>query len=131
MDVALQTQSPADFDATVERARVALAEEGFGVLTEIDLAGTLKKKIGAEMPRYLILGACNPPAAKQAVEADPRIGVMLPCNVVVRETEAGGPVEVLAFDPMMMAGEGSPAGIRDVATDIGARLGRVIAKLAT
>jgi len=122
----LGTTTDLTFDDAVGRAREALAEQGFGVLTEIDLAGTLKKKIDAEMPRYLILGACHPASAHRAVQADPRIGVMLPCNVVVRETRTGGPVEIMAFDPMTMAGPDAPDEIRAVATDVAGRLGQVV-----
>ena len=86
------------FDDAVERATAVLAENGFGVLATIDVSGTLKKKLGVDMPRYVILGACSPKYANQALQAEPHIGVMLPCNVVVRETEAG--TEVAAVDPI-------------------------------
>ena len=86
------------FDEAVERATAVLAENGFGVLTTIDVSGTLKKKLDVDMPRYVILGACNPGYAHQALQAEPHIGVMLPCNVIVRETDGG--VEVAAIDPI-------------------------------
>jgi len=86
------------FDEAVERATAVLQENGFGVLTTIDVSATLKKKLDVDMPRYVILGACNPGYAHQALQAEPHIGVMLPCNVIVRETDGG--VEVAAIDPI-------------------------------
>ena len=86
------------FDEAVERATQVLQENGFGVLTTIDVSGTLKKKLDVDMPRYVILGACNPGYAHKALQAEPHIGLMLPCNVTVRETDDG--VEVAAIDPI-------------------------------
>ena len=87
----------ASFDSVAERTREALAKQGFGVLTEIDVRATLKKKLGVEMAPYLILGACNPQMAHQALQLEPRLGAMLPCNVILRAVEGG--VEVSAVDP--------------------------------
>ena len=85
--------------ATVEaRTRAALATQGFGVLTEIDVRATMKAKLGLDMPGYRILGACNPKMAWQAIGIEPRVGAMLPCNVILRETEGG--IEVSAIDPV-------------------------------
>ena len=80
------------------RTRAALADNGFGILTEIDVKATMKKKLDAEMPPYRIFGACNPKMAYQAIGIEPRVGAMLPCNVILREVEGG--VEVSAIDPV-------------------------------
>ena len=88
----------AKFDAVGSRTRTALAANGFGVLTEIDVAATMKKKIDVDMPAYLILGACNPKMAWQAIGMEPRVGAMLPCNVILRAVDSG--VEVSAVDPV-------------------------------
>ncbi|MBF0285787.1 MAG: DUF302 domain-containing protein [Magnetococcales bacterium] len=90
------------YDEAVSAIRAALAEQGFGILSEIDVAATLKKKLGVDHPPTLILGACNPPLAHRAMSAAPDIAVLLPCNVVVRVNAAGG-VEIAAVDPMVMA----------------------------
>ena len=87
-----------NFDAVDTRTRKALADHGFGVLTEIDVAATMKKKLDVDMPAYRILGACNPKMAHQAIGMEPRVGAMLPCNVILREV-AGG-IEVSAIDPV-------------------------------
>lgn len=88
----------ADFDAVDARTRTALSAHGFGVLTEIDVKATMKKKLGADMPAYRILGACNPQMALEAIGMEPRVGAMLPCNVILREVTGG--VEVSAIDPV-------------------------------
>ena len=88
----------ADIEDIDTRTREALAKHGFGVLTEIDVKATMKKKLDVEMPSYLILGACNPKMAHQAIGIEPRVGAMLPCNVILREVEGG--VEVSAIDPV-------------------------------
>lgn len=87
-----------DFEDVDARTRAALAEHGFGVLTEIDVKATMKKKLDVEMTPYRILGACNPNMAHQAIGMEPRIGAMLPCNVILREVEGG--IEVSAVDPV-------------------------------
>ena len=88
----------AGIDDVDSRTREALANLGFGVLTEIDVKATMKKKLDVEMPAYRILGACNPKMAHQAIGIEPRVGAMLPCNVIIREVEGG--VEVSAIDPV-------------------------------
>tara|TARA_R110002167_G_scaffold262151_1_gene468814 strand:+ start:163 stop:642 length:480 start_codon:yes stop_codon:yes gene_type:complete len=88
----------ADFDDITKRTRAALADKGFGVLTEIDVKATMKKKLEAEIDPYLILGACNPKMAFEAIKIEPRVGAMLPCNVIVRQVGSG--VEVSAIDPV-------------------------------
>jgi uncharacterized protein (DUF302 family) len=88
----------ADFDAVDARTRAALADAGFGILTEIDVKATMKKKLDVEMPAYRILGACNPKMAYEAIAIEPRVGAMLPCNVILREVDGG--VEVSAIDPV-------------------------------
>ncbi|NPV24584.1 DUF302 domain-containing protein [Bradyrhizobium aeschynomenes] len=90
--------SGAGIDDVDARARKALADHGFGVLTEIDVKATMKKKLDVEMKGYRILGACNPKMAHQAIGIEPRVGAMLPCNVILREVEGG--VEVSAIDPV-------------------------------
>ncbi len=90
--------SGADIDDVDARTREALANQGFGVLTEIDVKATMKKKLDVDMPDYRILGACNPKMAHQAIGMEPRVGAMLPCNVILREVEGG--VEVSAIDPV-------------------------------
>lgn len=87
------------FDAVVDRTRSALGDAGFGILTEIDVKSTMKKKLDVEMDDYLILGACNPRMAHRAIGLEPRVGAMLPCNVIVRQT-GGNAVEVSAVDPV-------------------------------
>ncbi len=93
-----RTIADADFADVDARVRAALAERGFGVLTEIDVKATMKKKIDADMDAYTILGACNPKMAWEAIGLEPRVGAMLPCNVILRQTGEG--VEVSAIDPV-------------------------------
>ena len=88
----------ASFDEIDTRTRTALAASGFGILTEIDVKATMKKKLDVDMPSYRILGACNPKMAHQAIGIEPRVGAMLPCNVILRQVEGG--IEVSAIDPV-------------------------------
>jgi uncharacterized protein (DUF302 family) len=97
-----------DFDAAVGRAKAALEREGFGILTEIDVKATLKKKLDVDFHPYLILGACNPKLAHQALQHEDKIGTMLPCNVIVQQLD-GGRVEIAAVDPVAsMQAVGNP-----------------------
>lgn len=118
----------AEFGDAVERTRVALAEQGFGVLTEIDVAATLKAKLGEDMPPYLILGACNPPLAHRALGVDPSIGLLLPCNVVVRVGEDGRTI-VAAMDPGVMVKASGNADLEPVAEQARERLDAALEKL--
>src|SRR5215471_811226 len=100
MDYGRQITLPVPFHETVDRTRAALAAQGFGILTEIDVRATLKAKLGEDMEDYVILGACNPPLAHRALDIDRRIGLLLPCNVVVRADGDNSIVETL--DPRIM-----------------------------
>ncbi|OBI07479.1 ABC transporter [Mycolicibacter heraklionensis] len=132
MSVAISTAvTGADFDAVVEKAREVLKDNGFGVLTEIDMQATLKAKLGEDMERYLILGACNPPLAHRAVTAEKRIGVLLPCNVVVREdTEHPGTVLVEAMNPELMAQVLDNPAVAPIADEVSEKIRNVIDTLA-
>ena len=115
------------FSEAVARVRAALAGQGFGVLTEIDVTATLKAKLGEQIEDYVILGACNPPLAHRALAADRSIGLLLPCNVVVRTTPAGIVVE--ALDPQIMATLTGRAELKPVADEAARRLATALAGL--
>jgi len=108
------------FEPAVAAVREALAEQGFGVLTEIDMAATLKKKLDVDVAPHVILGACNPPLAHRAMQAEDSIGLLLPCNVVVRAVDDGVVVE--ALDPQVMVGVTGNDALTAVADEAGARL---------
>lgn len=130
MSYALSTTLHTSFEDAVGRTRKALADQGFGVLTEIDMKATLKAKLGEDMEDYLILGACNPPLAHQAVNVDRQIGLLLPCNVVVRaDVTAEGTVIVDAMDPQIMVQVSDQPGLREVADGAGAKLQAAIDSL--
>ena len=117
----LTARSPQGYDDTVARVRELLADAGFGVLTEIDIRATLKTKLDVDVPAQVILGACRPQLAHRALEADPSIAAMLPCNVVVREEPDGVVVE--AVDPHVMVGMSTAADVvGEVADDARTRL---------
>ena len=120
----------AGFTDTVQRTRAALAEQGFGVLTEIDVAATMKAKLGLDMSAHLILGACNPPLAHRALELEPAIGVLLPCNVVVR-TMDDSHTRVEAMNPAVMVAATGNQDLADIAEQAGARLAAALDALAT
>ncbi len=128
MSYALSTTVTAPYEPTVQAVRDALAEQGFGVLTEIDIKATLKKKLDVDVPAQVILGACRPPLAHEALQAEPSIGLLLPCNVVVRETEDGTVVE--AVDPQTMVALTDNAGLQPVADEAAERLGKALAALS-
>ena len=116
------------FDKAIEKVTGALKEEGFGVLTDIDVRATLKTKLGVEWQPYRILGACNPQLAHRALLTEDKIGVMLPCNVIVQQ-RADGDVEVAAIDPTAsMQGVGKPA-LSDLAETVRNKLSAVLARL--
>ncbi len=116
------------FDAAIEHVTEELKKEGFGVLTDIDVSVTLKKKLNADFPKYRILGACNPAFAHKALLAENKIGTMLPCNVIVRE-EADGKVEVAAIDPMASMQAVKNADLRSIAVEVQALLKKVVENL--
>ncbi len=113
-----------DFGAVVTRVTDALRKEGFGVLTDIDVSATLKAKLGAEFRPYRILGACNPAMAHKALSIEDKIGVMLPCNVIVQQSGAG--VEVAAVDPVASLGRVGDPALDDAAAAVRAALLRVV-----
>lgn len=116
-----------EFAGTLERVREALKDEGFGVITEIDVRATMKQKLGIDYPDYVILGACNPKLAHRALQAESEVGVLLPCNVVVRESPDG--VVVQAMDPgAAMSVIGTPA-VAEVAVEARERLERVVRRM--
>lgn len=116
---------PGSFDDAVTKVTDELEKEGFGVLTEIDVKATMKKKIDKDMPPYKILGACNPHLANKAISAVPDIGLLLPCNVLVREDESGQ-VEVGFMDPKAVMGLVDNPGVLPVAGEVRERLERVL-----
>jgi uncharacterized protein (DUF302 family) len=121
---AFSTTLDASFDSAIRRVTEELKKEGFGVLMTIDVKKTLKEKLGVDRRPYTILGACNPPLAHRAIEAEPDIGALLPCNVVVRD-DGGGRVTVVFMDPEAVLGLVDNPGVGGLAKEVRARLGRV------
>ena len=117
-----------DFDAAIDKVTADLQTEGFGVLSDIDVAAKMKEKLGEDMPRYRILGACNPALAHQAISAVPDIGLLLPCNVLVREDEEGA-VSVSFMDPESVLSLVDHPGVKPLAGEVKARLERVLETL--
>lgn len=128
MSYTLSTTVARRYAETVAAVRDALGEQGFGVLTEIDLAGTLKAKLDVDIPAQVILGACRPPLAYQAIQADPSVATLLPCNVVVRAVD-GASCLVEAFDPDAMMSFSDSDAVRAVAQDAKQRLTAALASL--
>ncbi len=116
------------FDEAIERVTEELKKEGFGILTDIDVQGTLKKKLDVSFRKYRILGACNPQFAYKALQNESRIGTMLPCNVIVQETE-GGDVEVSAIDPMSSMQAVQNPDLEGIANQVQAKLKSVVDSL--
>jgi uncharacterized protein (DUF302 family) len=110
-----------------ERTRAALQDQGFGILSEIDVEAALREKLGAEVGAYKILGACNPPLAKQAIEVDPDVGALLPCNVLIRANPAGG-TDIAAADPLAMLALG-PEDLTPIAEDARRRIDAALTAL--
>lgn len=124
--LAFQVKLPEPPDAVEEKVAQALEGEGFGVLTRIDVRATLKEKLGADFRPYVILGACNPPLAHQALSNEPLVGMMLPCNVTVEEHEGGSLVSIANPDAILAVGQlAENAVVCDVASEARARLERV------
>lgn len=125
MDLGFSTVVDAPFEDVVERTKASLKEAGFGIVSEINIRNTFKEKLGVEYRDFLILGACNPGLAKRALDEDPSVGLLLPCNVTVVGGEGG--VRVTAVDPMMMLQPmGDNAALRAVAEDASPRLQQAI-----
>jgi uncharacterized protein (DUF302 family) len=117
------------YATAVSRVREELAQEGFGVLTEIDVAATLRQKLGVEMKPYVILGACNPPFAHRALTLEPEIGLLLPCNVVVYEGDTPGTTVVAAMDPEAALELARSPDMKSVALEVKERLRRALQRL--
>lgn len=128
MTYAISTTVENSFDATLDAVRAALAEQGFGILTEFDLAATLKKKLDVDVPRQVVLGACNPPLAHAALQVEDSIGLLLPCNVVVRE-DTSNTILVEAIDPAVMVEVTTNDALQAVADDAGSRLRTALSTL--
>ncbi len=126
-DIAIRTTLDLPYEQAVEKVVAELKEEGFGVLTEIDAQATLKKKLGADFQKYVILGACNPPLAHLALRTTLDVGLLLPCNVVVYEQNGGSAVAIL--DPLSMLGAVQRPELEPVAREARTRLQRVIEAL--
>ena len=123
-----KTLSGDSFDVVVERTKAALASKGFGVLTEIDVKATMKKKLNADVGDYVILGACNPGMAFEAINMEPKIGAMLPCNVIIRSLD-GGEFMVSAIDPVASMQAIENGALKQMAGNVRAMLAQVIANI--
>lgn len=126
-EFAWSVESPLGVDSAIEKVTAALAEQGFGVLTRIDVHEVLKKKIGAEIPAYVILGACNPRFAHEAIQTDPSLGILLPCNVVVRATDGGSQVWVTRPEGIFAAAQRDD--LSALVQAVSERLGAVVERM--
>ena len=129
MSYTIDREFDGDFDDVLESVEEALADEGFGILCDIDVQATLKEKLGEEFRQYRILGACNPPLAHEAIAEEIRLGALLPCNVVVYETDEGA-VGVSAVDPATMLSVVENPALDSVAEEVGERFERVLDAVA-
>jgi uncharacterized protein (DUF302 family) len=131
-NIALTVELKDNYEDALEKVIEALKSEGFGILTEIDVKETLKKKIGADFRKYIILGACNPPLAHKALQSEPLIGLMLPCNVTVEESESGSIVNLVNPNALLLSNPilSENDAVCTVAADAAARLTRVKEKLS-
>ncbi len=129
MAYGISVTTPRPYEEALAAMKAALKDEGFGVLTEIDVKATMAEKLGVDFRRYDIIGACNPPLAHKALSSELDIGLLLPCNVIVYEADGGGSV-VAALDPSAMMGMADNEGLAEVAADAKARLERALAKVA-
>ena len=128
IDYGMRAHIDLPYDEAIEKTTAALKDEGFGVLTQIDVKSTLKQKLDVDFRRYVILGACNPTLAHQAFSAELEIGLLLPCNVVVYEADGGGSV-VSIIDPVVLLDIGINPELKGFGEDAAARLRRVLAAL--
>lgn len=129
IEYGLRTHVDLPYDEAVAKVTAALKEQGFGVLTEIDVQATLKKKLDEDFRRYIILGACNPPLAHRALSTELEIGLLLPCNVIVYEDEPGAGTTISIINPIMMLGMGLDPNLQEVAEDADVRLRRVLSAM--
>lgn len=126
----LSVEVPIGYEEAVERTRTELAKQGFGVLTEIDVKATLKKKLDLDFRPYVILGACNPPLAHRALTVERDIGVLLPCNVAVYQGDEPSKSVVVALDPVAQLKLSGNARLEGIAADVRARIARVLSAVA-
>jgi uncharacterized protein (DUF302 family) len=124
MEYGFSREVPLTYEKALERVTEELKKEGFGVLTTIDVRETLKNKLGVDFGKYVILGACNPPLAHRALQAEEQIGLLLPCNVIVYERR--GATVVAAFDPMVMAEMSDKPELRAIAAEVKGKLARAV-----
>lgn len=127
VDYGMVTLLGASYEDAIAKVTAALKEEGFGILSEIDVKATMKEKLDLDFPKYVILGACNPKFAHQALTIEPQLGLLLPCNVIVYEDEGGTTVSIV--DPAQMMSVASNPALEPVAAEVRERLQRVVAAL--